>query len=520
MKLPASVINTLEKIFNAFLWDGVQWSTWRKACIPFEAGEGNCSFWMDHWLHNGPPTPLPHHNQQPKLKVKDVWSNGAWDLDKLRSMVTEEDVQAISHTIIHEQQADALVWKPTSSGMFSFGDTYKALKEQHQSSPIHTAIWNGSIPRKMLFLEETIQHVFLSNPVAIKIWEFFSLLFGLRHHDYQEVLQVLAAWNISAPCKGHIRQITSVVILWALWEARNRGKHDGVQYSYDRIMSRIVYIISVISQADLLVAKQWKGDLRAAEFFQVQLLAPPRKPPSVVVWHRPDKAQLKMNIDGSFGLNYSAAGGVLRDTNGALIMALAFKTQGLSIPLPPSCNDLHLLSSLHFYRIDATIPISSASLEDRKVRADIAASFQRVAVQHLEEKCDRAIEWASKIDPSIKHLVVSGGVASNKYVRARLNQVVEKRGLHLVCPPPSLCTDNGVMVAWTGIEHFRMGRFDPPPPANEPEDAVLDLRPRWPLGEEYAEGKSEARSLRTARIHPSLTSIIQASQKQKSEYAV
>lgn len=29
------------------------------------------------------------------------------------------------------------------------------------------------------------------------------------------------------------------------------------------------------------------------------------------------------------------------------------------------------------------------------------------------------------------------------------------------------------MVAWTGIEHFRMGRYDPPPPAEEPEDIVV-----------------------------------------------
>ncbi|KAK4476512.1 hypothetical protein RD792_015668 [Penstemon davidsonii] len=164
--------------------------------------------------------------------------------------------------------------------------------------------------------------------------------------------------------------------------------------------------------------------------------------------------------------------------------------------------------------IDAGIPVSSASDEDRRVRADIAASFQRVAVLHLEEKCERAIEWAMKMEPSIKKLVVCGGVASNQVVRARLNQIAEKSGLKLVCPPPSLCTDNGVMIAWTGIEHFHMGRYDPPPPACEPEDAMLDLRPRWPLGEEYAEGKSEARSLRTARIHPSLTSIIQASIQQ------
>ncbi|XP_031269690.1 probable tRNA N6-adenosine threonylcarbamoyltransferase, mitochondrial isoform X4 [Pistacia vera] len=166
--------------------------------------------------------------------------------------------------------------------------------------------------------------------------------------------------------------------------------------------------------------------------------------------------------------------------------------------------------------IDATIPISSASSQDRNSRADIAASFQRVAVLHLEERCQRAIEWALKIEPSIKHLVVSGGVASNKYVRARLDQVVRKNSLQLVCPPPSLCTDNGVMVAWTGIEHFCVGRYDPPPSVIEPEDFVYDLRPRWPLGEEYAEGRSEARSLRTARIHPSLTSLIQASMQQQS----
>ncbi|PSS21574.1 TRNA N6-adenosine threonylcarbamoyltransferase [Actinidia chinensis var. chinensis] len=166
--------------------------------------------------------------------------------------------------------------------------------------------------------------------------------------------------------------------------------------------------------------------------------------------------------------------------------------------------------------INAEIPISSASSEDRSSRANIAASFQRVAVLHLEERCERAIGWALEIEPSIKYFVVSGGVASNQYVRARLNQVVKKNGLELVCPPPSLCTDNGVMVAWTGIEHFRVGRFDPPPPADEAEDTILDLRPRWPLGEEYEKGKSEARSMRTARMHPSLTSLIQASIQKQS----
>ncbi|XP_028778318.1 probable tRNA N6-adenosine threonylcarbamoyltransferase, mitochondrial isoform X2 [Neltuma alba] len=112
-------------------------------------------------------------------------------------------------------------------------------------------------------------------------------------------------------------------------------------------------------------------------------------------------------------------------------------------------------------KIDAKIPISSASNEDRVSRADIAASFQRVAVLHLEERCERAIQWALKMEPSLKYLVVSGGVASNQYVRSRLDMVVKKNGLQLVCPPPGLCTDNvspclltwSIFVYWTLTTH-------------------------------------------------------------------
>ncbi|XP_024988053.1 probable tRNA N6-adenosine threonylcarbamoyltransferase, mitochondrial isoform X2 [Cynara cardunculus var. scolymus] len=213
----------------------------------------------------------------------------------------------------------------------------------------------------------------------------------------------------------------------------------------------------------------------------------------------------------------------LRRSGGAAIEELARRGDAesinLSVPMKQhkDCNfsyaglKTQVRLAIESKNIDAGIPFSSASIEEQGLRADIAASFQRVAVLHLEERCERAIQWALEIEPSIKHLVVSGGVASNQYVRARLHEVVAKNSLQLVCPPPSLCTDNGVMIAWTGIENFRLGRFDPPPPAIEPEDCQVDLRPRWPLGEEYGRGRSVARSMRTARIHPSLTSLTQAS---------
>ncbi|XP_068344532.1 probable tRNA N6-adenosine threonylcarbamoyltransferase, mitochondrial isoform X2 [Pyrus communis] len=199
--------------------------------------------------------------------------------------------------------------------------------------------------------------------------------------------------------------------------------------------------------------------------------------------------QLGTTIDDAIGEAYDKTakwlGLDLRRSGGPAIEELAregdAKSVKFSTPMKQhkDCNfsyaglKTQVRLAIESKNINTTIPLSSASSEDRRIRADIAASFQRVAVLHLEERCERAIEWALKIEPSVKHLVVSGGVASNQYVRSRLDQVVKKNSLQLVCPPPCLCTDNGVMVAWTGIENFRMGRFDPPPPADEPEDIVV-----------------------------------------------
>jgi N6-L-threonylcarbamoyladenine synthase len=70
--------------------------------------------------------------------------------------------------------------------------------------------------------------------------------------------------------------------------------------------------------------------------------------------------------------------------------------------------------------------------------------------------------------------VVAGGVAANAAVRGALAAVAARRAIPLVAPPVRLCTDNAVMVAWTGIERLRLGLTDP-----------LDHapRPRWPLAD-------------------------------------
>jgi len=105
---------------------------------------------------------------------------------------------------------------------------------------------------------------------------------------------------------------------------------------------------------------------------------------------------------------------------------------------------------------------------DETGRHDLAASFQASVAAVLADRARHALAML----PEATALVVAGGVAANRAVRAALTSVAEGAGLRLVAPPIRLCTDNAVMVAWAGIERLRAGLTDP-----------LDHapRPRWPL---------------------------------------
>lgn len=78
-----------------------------------------------------------------------------------------------------------------------------------------------------------------------------------------------------------------------------------------------------------------------------------------------------------------------------------------------------------------------------QVRANIAASFQRVAVAQLVHRVKRGVEWAREIEPGVTCMVVSGGVAANTVVRSTLEETAAAAGLPVHFPPLKLCTDNG-----------------------------------------------------------------------------
>lgn len=100
---------------------------------------------------------------------------------------------------------------------------------------------------------------------------------------------------------------------------------------------------------------------------------------------------------------------------------------------------------------------------------DIAASFQQAVVDCLLDRTRRAL---STIEGAPTALVVAGGVAANRTIRAALEGLAAEHDLRFVAPPLWLCTDNAAMIGWAGAERFAAGLTDP-----------LDVaaRPRWPL---------------------------------------
>jgi N6-L-threonylcarbamoyladenine synthase len=121
-----------------------------------------------------------------------------------------------------------------------------------------------------------------------------------------------------------------------------------------------------------------------------------------------------------------------------------------------------------------------------EVVSNVSASFQRVVGDVLSNRLQNVMrDFALMNGPEDGKspgatgrykLVISGGVAANQYLLGRIREATREYYVdvenNVVAPPIGLCTDNGIMIAWAGLQHYEAGRSDP---------LSLEPRSRWPL---------------------------------------
>ncbi|MDU6109042.1 MAG: tRNA (adenosine(37)-N6)-threonylcarbamoyltransferase complex transferase subunit TsaD [Klebsiella pneumoniae] len=73
-----------------------------------------------------------------------------------------------------------------------------------------------------------------------------------------------------------------------------------------------------------------------------------------------------------------------------------------------------------------------------------------------------------------KMAVMAGGVSANRTLRAKLAEMMQKRGGEVFYARPEFCTDNGAMIAYAGMVRLQTGAK---------AELGVTVRPRWPLAE-------------------------------------
>ena len=129
--------------------------------------------------------------------------------------------------------------------------------------------------------------------------------------------------------------------------------------------------------------------------------------------------------------------------------------------------------NLSFAGLKTAVLRTSKKLKNEKEKYHLAASFQKTINEILYEKTKIAIEEFSKNKKNKQNtFVIAGGVAANLSIRENLSKLAKEKNFTSIFPPINLCSDNAAMIAWAGIERYKINLID---------NLEFPSKARWPL---------------------------------------
>ncbi|XP_060197735.1 uncharacterized protein LOC132626759 isoform X2 [Lycium barbarum] len=171
--------------------------------------------------------------------------------------------------------------------------------------------------------DETIHHTFLDGELARTIWNFFGIPLGIpwEHNTLRTLL--MKWWYVKAENGLHkdLLKVIPVVIFWEIWKSRCSNRYEKSKISKAWVIYQVSYHIRwLVTKTNN--NKRWKWPWH--ELCKQIMLLSPKIDCIIVRWIRPPLNWIKLNTDGSHNCEDDiGAGGIVRDSNGNLIMAFA-----------------------------------------------------------------------------------------------------------------------------------------------------------------------------------------------------
>jgi N6-L-threonylcarbamoyladenine synthase len=306
------------------------------------------------------------------------------------------------------------------------------------------------------------------------------------HQAYGGVVPELAS-------RDHIRK-TLPMIRQAMEESGTAiNQINGIAYTAGPGLVGALMVGASIAKS---LAYAWKVESIGVHHMEGHLLAP------MLAESKPEYPFLALLVSGGHTLllscekfgQYTLLGESLDDAAGEAFDKVA-KMLGLSYPGGPEVARLATkgepgtyrfprpmtdrpgfdfsFSGLKTFTMNTLARIQSPTEQDK---ANIALAFQTAVVDTIRIKCKRALEHTG-----LNTLVIAGGVSANEALRKELESFSNKSGTRIFYPEPHLCTDNGAMIAFAGLQRLKHGHT---------EDLGISVHPRWPMTELEAPGET------------------------------
>lgn len=171
-----------------------------------------------------------------------------------------------------------------------------------------------------------------------------------------------------------------------------------------------------------------------------------------------DYTVLARTVDDAAGEAYDKVARMLGHgyPGGPIIDRLAAggRAQGFALPRPVARGGEGPVPDWSFSGLKTAV---RTLLEEQPAaaEADVAWAFQEAAVDVLVDRVERAVRATG-----VREVGLSGGVAANGRLRARLQALHEEGRIRLTLPPRARCTDNGAMIAHAGRLRLLAGQRD------------------------------------------------------------